>query len=97
MQPASDQARPPKNALRRWGPLALIVVLLVGVGVVVAVSAGGGDDDDDTEEPTAELTDGVGAPDPTGRHARHLPRGRRKRARSTTTSGATAATPRPAS
>ena len=66
MQPASDQARPPKNALRRWGPLALIVVLLVGVGVVVAVSAGGGDDDDDTEEPTAELTDGVGAPEPTG-------------------------------
>jgi hypothetical protein len=54
--------------LRRWGPLALIVVLLVGVGVVVAASAGGDDDDDDddTEDVRAELIDGVGAPDPTG-------------------------------
>ena len=31
MQPASDKAPSSSNALRRWGPLALIVVILFGI------------------------------------------------------------------
>jgi hypothetical protein len=68
MLPASDQSPSSSKALRKWGPLVLIVVVLVGIGAAIAV-VGGGDDDDDTAGASSngDLTDGVGAPEPTGR------------------------------
>lgn len=52
--------------LRRYGPLALIVVLLVGIGALVVVDDGD-TAADDSDEADALGTDEVGAPAPTGR------------------------------
>jgi hypothetical protein len=54
------------NPIAKWGPLALIVVLLVGVGAFVVAGNGG---DDEAEEDSARETDELaeGAPEPTGR------------------------------
>ena len=58
------------DRLRRYGPLALIVVLLVAVGAVVAIAGGEEDgteasDEDAGDDPFAGGE--VGAPDPVGR------------------------------
>lgn len=64
---------PSSTQLRRYGPLALIVVLLVAVGAIVVL--GGGDDpavdDGDDRDAGGDLADidagSDGAPEPTGR------------------------------
>ena len=49
MQPASD--RPERSdTLRRYGPVAIIAVLVLVVGAVVLIGGGGGDDGDDEAE-----------------------------------------------
>ena len=64
MQPSSDQsgsAAPGGGALRRWGPILAIVLVLAIVGALVAI--GGGDDDDDAGDDggaTPETTDAGG-------------------------------------
>ncbi len=66
MQPASAGPEP-ISPLKRYGPLAVIVVLLVGVGLAV-VLGGGGDDEptatDDTAPTSAPGEGTVGAPPP---------------------------------
>jgi hypothetical protein len=73
MQPASD--RPERSdALRRYGPVAIIAVLVLVVGAVVFIGGGGGGDGDDEAEGSGAgalewaSTDGTepGAPEPTG-------------------------------
>jgi hypothetical protein len=72
MQPASD--RPERSdTLRRYGPVAVIAVLVLIVGAVVLIGGGGGGDDEDAEGSGAgELewssVGGTtpGAPEPTG-------------------------------
>jgi hypothetical protein len=63
MQPSSDHdgsAAPGGAALRRWGPIAAIVVVLALVGGVVAL---GGDDDTDASPDTTAPGDGDGTGD----------------------------------
>jgi len=68
MQPASDKAPSSSNALRRWGPLALIVVILFGIALAITLAAGGDDDDNAASSATTTAkSDKVGAPEPTGR------------------------------
>ena len=60
-----DQGGRKGNPLAKWGPLALIVVLLVAVGAFVV--AGGGDDDSDEDGAAPEAGElAEGAPEPTG-------------------------------
>lgn len=70
MQPASDQPDSRSRVLRRWGPIAVIVVI---VGVIAAVVLSGGGDGDEVD--TADtVDDGIekadadlpGAPEPVG-------------------------------
>jgi hypothetical protein len=71
MQPASDGGERSSNALRRYGPLVLIAVLLAVIAGV-ALMAGGGDDEDEeanTDDTSADgetPSDEAGAPEPTG-------------------------------
>src|SRR6478735_8911362 len=67
MQPASDKAPSSSNALRWWGPLALIVVILFGIALAITLAAGGDDDDSASSATTTAKSDKVGAPEPTGR------------------------------
>ncbi|HEY8546651.1 MAG TPA: hypothetical protein VIL36_16440 [Acidimicrobiales bacterium] len=78
MLPADDGGSGDRSTtLRRYGPLALIVVLLLAVGAVVGIG-GGGDDGEDGDAAEAASPDDLewgdndvdvepGAPDPVGR------------------------------
>lgn len=60
MQPSSDQsgsAAPGAGALRRWGPIAAIVVVLALVGGLLAFGGDGGDDDEGADPPATDAGD----------------------------------------
>jgi len=75
MLPADDGSGNRSTALRRYGPLGVIVVLLLVVAAVVLVGGGGGGDDDDKASGASSgdlswtSVEGVepGAPAPTGK------------------------------
>ena len=54
MQPASDQPREGSTALKRYGPLAAIVLVIIAVVALVVVS--GGDDDEGVTDAVGEGT-----------------------------------------
>lgn len=74
MLPADDEGSPTRSpSWRRYGPLAVIVVLVLAVGAVVLAGGGGGDDDEADDGSAAGDIDWKspgdaepGAPDPTG-------------------------------
>jgi hypothetical protein len=69
MKTDPDQREPRGNPLAKWGPLALIVVLILAVGAFVVAGNRGGDgnsgDDAGAGSDAGELAEG--APEPTGR------------------------------
>jgi hypothetical protein len=69
MKTDPDQRESRGNPLAKWGPLAVIVVLLLAVGAFVVAGNRGGDDDSGDDagsgSDTGELAEG--APEPTGR------------------------------
>src|SRR5262245_49845176 len=67
MKTDPDERESRGNPLAKWGPLAVIVVLLLAVGAFVVAGNRGGDDDsgDEAGSEAGELTEG--APEPTGR------------------------------
>ena len=57
MQPSSDEPEPPKSSpLRRYGPIAGVLVVIALIAGVAVVSSGGGDDEDEGDETATETT-----------------------------------------
>jgi hypothetical protein len=57
VQPSSDEVEPPKGSpLRRYGPIAGVLVVIALIAGVAIVSGGGGDDETDGDDESASTT-----------------------------------------